>query len=122
MENQENDFMLTVDGKDHKFSELSNDNKLLVSHIRDLEGQIEQINFRYEQLNASKTFFSDKLVVSLREEQNSAESAESAESAAADTPVASASHVVCFLLSVLAAAAHSLWRAAPAIASQRPHA
>lgn len=51
-----------------------------------------------------------------------AESAESAESAAADTPVASASHVVCFLLSVLAAAAHSLWRAAPAIASQRPHA
>lgn len=80
MENQENDFMLTVDGKDHKFSELSNDNKLLVSHVRDLEGQIEQINFRYEQLNASKTFFSDKLVVSLREEQNSAESAESAES------------------------------------------
>jgi hypothetical protein len=49
-------------------------------------------------------------------------SAESVESAAADTTAASALHVVCFLLSVLAAAAHSLWPAALAIVFQRPHA
>ena len=76
MENKENDFMLTVDGKDYKFSDLSDDNKLLVSHIRDLEGQVEQLNYRYEQLTASKTFFSDKLVASLKEQAEQAQQAE----------------------------------------------
>ena len=58
--------------------DLSDDNKLLVSHIRDLEGQVEQLNYRYEQLTAYKTFFSDKLVASLKEqaEQTSEEQPE----------------------------------------------
>ena len=63
---EENDFTVTVDGAEHKFSDLSDENKLLVSHIRDLDSQVEQLNFRYEQLNASKSFFSDKLVQSLK--------------------------------------------------------
>lgn len=88
MENKENDFMLTVDGKDYKFSDLSDDNKLLVSHIRDLEGQVEQLNYRYEQLTASKTFFSDKLVASLKEQ------AEQAEQASEEQPEESVAEVV----------------------------
>ena len=63
---EENDFTVTVDGTEHQFSELSDEKKLLVSHIRDLESQVDQLNFRYEQLNASKSFFSDKLVQSLK--------------------------------------------------------
>lgn len=82
MENKENDFMLTVDGKDYKFSDLSDDNKLLVSHIRDLEGQVEQLNYRYEQLTASKTFFSDKLVASLKEQAEQASEEQPEESVA----------------------------------------
>lgn len=63
---EENDFTVTVDGTEHKFNDLNDENKLLVSHLRDLDSQIEQLNFRYEQLNASKSFFSDKLVQSLK--------------------------------------------------------
>ena len=80
MSNEENDFMVTVDGSEYKFSELKDENKILVNHIRDIDMQVDQLNFKYEQLTASKTFFSDKLVGSLREEQNSAESVESTES------------------------------------------
>jgi len=64
--NEENDFTVTVDGTEHKFNDLNDENKLLVSHIRDLDSQVEQLNFRYEQLSASKSFFSDKLVQSLK--------------------------------------------------------
>ena len=64
--NEENDFTVTVDGTAHKFNDLNDENKLLVSHIRDLDSQVEQLNFRYEQLSASKSFFSDKLVQSLK--------------------------------------------------------
>ena len=63
---EENDFTVTVDGTEHKFNDLNDENKLLVSHLRDLDSQIEQLNFRYEQLTASKSFFSDKLVQSLK--------------------------------------------------------
>ena len=63
---EENDFTVTVDGTEHKFNDLNDENKLLVSHIRDLDSQVEQLNFRYEQLSASKSFFSDKLVQSLK--------------------------------------------------------
>lgn len=69
MSNEENDFIVTVDGAEYKFSELKDENKLLVSHIRDIDAQVDQLNFKYEQLTASKTFFSDKLVASLREEK-----------------------------------------------------
>ena len=67
MSNEENDFMVTVDGSEYKFSELKDENKILVNHIRDIDMQVDQLNFKYEQLTASKTFFSDKLVASLKE-------------------------------------------------------
>jgi len=63
---EENDFTVTVDGAEYKFNDLSDENKSLVGHIRDLDSQVEQLNFRYEQLSASKSFFSDKLVQSLK--------------------------------------------------------
>ena len=42
---EENDFTVTVDGTEHKFNDLNDENKLLVSHIRDLDSQVEQLNF-----------------------------------------------------------------------------
>lgn len=70
----ENDFTVTIEGSDYKFSDLTDDNKVLVNHIRDLDAQVEQLNFRFEQLNASKNFFSDKLVWSLNQAKTQAES------------------------------------------------
>ena len=67
MSNEENDFMVTVDGSEYKFSELKDENMILVNQIRDIDMQVDQLNFKYEQLTASKTFFSDKLVASLKE-------------------------------------------------------
>lgn len=77
----ENDFTLTIEGTEYKFSELTDDNKVLVNHIRDLDQQVEQINFRFEQLNASKNFFSDKLVWSLNQAKNQADSSNESDSA-----------------------------------------
>ena len=63
---EQNDFTITVDGKEYKFDELEAENKALVGHIRDLESQLEQVNFKFEQINASKLFFSDKLIQNLK--------------------------------------------------------
>ncbi len=69
---EQNDFTITVDGKDYKFDDLEAENKGLVAHIRDLEAQLEQVNFKFEQINASKIFFSDKLVQNLKQPESSA--------------------------------------------------
>ena len=74
-EENENDFTITIEGQEHKFSELSDENKQLVSHVKDLENQIDQLNFRYEQLSASKLFFSDKLIESINEKKDAEERA-----------------------------------------------
>ena len=65
MEDQ-NDFTITIDDTEHKFSELSDENKATVMQIRDLEGQMQQLNFKFEQLNASKTFFSQNLIENIK--------------------------------------------------------
>lgn len=65
MEDQ-NDFVITIEDKEHKFSELSDENKAIVMQIRDLEGQMQQLNFKFEQLNASKTFFSQNLIQNVK--------------------------------------------------------
>ena len=57
MEDQ-NDFTITIEDVEYKFSELSDENKATVMQLRDLEGQMRELNFKFEQLNASKTFFS----------------------------------------------------------------
>lgn len=70
---EQNDFTITVDGKEYKFDELEAENKALVGHIRDLESQLEQINFKFEQINASKLFFSDKLIQNLKQPADQAD-------------------------------------------------
>ena len=84
---EQNDFTITVDGKDYKFDDLEAENKGLVAHIRDLEAQLEQVNFKFEQINASKLFFSDKLIQNLKQpaEQPDAPAEEAAASESSDS-------------------------------------
>lgn len=63
----QDDFTITIEGNEYKFSDLEAENKGLVTHIRDLEAQLEQVNFKFEQINASKLFFSDKLIQNLKQ-------------------------------------------------------
>tara|TARA_Y100001978_G_C23541493_1_gene359962 strand:- start:491 stop:754 length:264 start_codon:yes stop_codon:yes gene_type:complete len=84
---EQNDFTITVDGKEYKFDELEAENKALVGHIRDLESQLEQVNFKFEQINASKLFFSDKLIQNLKQpaDQVDAPAEEAATSESSDS-------------------------------------
>jgi len=72
------DFTITVDNKEYKVNDLDDDNRQVVAHLRDLERQMQEVNFRFEQLNASKAFFSERLITSIRdseaEETNTADS------------------------------------------------
>ena len=65
MEDQ-NDFTITIEDTEYKFSELSDENKNTVMHIRDIESQMQQLNFKFDQLNASKTFFSQNLIANVK--------------------------------------------------------
>jgi hypothetical protein len=76
MEDQ-NDFTITIEDTEYKFSELSDENKASVMQIRDLEGQMQQLNFKFEQLNASKTFFSQNLIANIKATKEEKEGKES---------------------------------------------
>lgn len=69
----EEEFTITVDGNDHKFSDLQSEDQQVVAHLKDLDNQLAQLNFRQDQLNASKAFFSDQLVASLSKKDKPAE-------------------------------------------------
>jgi len=71
----EEEFTITVADKEYKLSDLGEEEQQIVAHLRDLDSQLAQVNFRFEQLNASKAFFSDRLVGSLSD--NKSESADS---------------------------------------------
>ena len=88
---EENDFTVTVDGVDHKYSELNDGARQLVNHVRDLDGQIEQLNYRFEQLNASKTFFSNQLVASLQAPAEASSEEAPAEASSEEAPAEASS-------------------------------
>ena len=77
MENKE--MTVTIDGNEYKISDLESDEQRLVSQLHDIESQLSQIEFRHEQVSASKLFFSDKLVNSVKERTESAKTENSEE-------------------------------------------
>ena len=84
---EKDEFTINVNGTDHKLSDLEQEDQLVVAQLQDLEAQLSQLGFRSNQLNASKQFFSDKLVESLSKKsvddaapaKDSSESANSSE-------------------------------------------
>lgn len=77
MENKE--LTVNINGNDYKVSDLENEEQRLVSQLHDIEAQLSQIEFKHEQVSASKLFFSDKLVNSVKAREESASKDDSTE-------------------------------------------
>ncbi len=77
MENKE--LTVNINGNDYKVSDLENEEQRLVSQLHDIEAQLSQIEFKHEQVSASKVFFSDKLVNSVKAREESASKDDSTE-------------------------------------------
>jgi len=64
--------VLLEDGKEIKFDDLKDEQKIMVNQIRDLDIQLGRMNFQAQQLQAAKNHFSAELNSSLKEEKEDA--------------------------------------------------
>ena len=58
---QEEMKIVLEDGKEVSFSDLSDEQKILVNHLRDLDMKMGRLNFEAQQLQAAKNAFSKEL-------------------------------------------------------------
>jgi hypothetical protein len=62
---QKEEPMVTIEGKEYKMSDLSEEQLQSVNHIADLENKLRSAQFNVEQLNGGHEYFMDKLKRSL---------------------------------------------------------
>ena len=66
-----------LNGKEYKYSECTDEQKQIVHQLNDLENQLSDLDFKYNQVNAAKTQFTDMLVKSYEEKDSKSESSAS---------------------------------------------
>jgi seryl-tRNA synthetase len=72
-ETKQDEFKVVLeDGKEVKFDDLKDEQKVMVNQIRDLDIQLGRMNFQAQQLQAAKNHFSAELNSSLKEEKEDA--------------------------------------------------
>ena len=72
-EKKQDEFKVVLeDGKEVKFDDLKDEQKLIVNQIRDLDLQLGRMNFQAQQLQAAKNHFSAELNSSFTEEKEDA--------------------------------------------------
>jgi len=59
--------MITIDGKEYNFEELEDNQKAMVNHVASLNNKIAQARFDLDQLNVAQKAFSDMLLASVKE-------------------------------------------------------
>jgi len=65
---QQDEFKIVLeDGKEVNFSDLSDEQKVLVNHIRDIDIKMSRLNFEAQQYQAAKNHFSTELNASFKE-------------------------------------------------------
>lgn len=69
---QEEMKIVLEDGKEVSFSDLSDEQKILVNHLRDLDMKMGRMNFEAQQLQAAKNAFSKELNDSFEEVEEDA--------------------------------------------------
>jgi len=62
---QKEEPMVNIDGTEHKISDLTEEQVLLVNHVADLENKMRSAKFNVEQLEGGREYFMDKLNGSL---------------------------------------------------------
>ena len=70
---QEQDLSFTLNGKEHQYSDCTDDQKELVHQLKDLQAQLERIEFQHRQVSGSKQFFTDELVKSFEVKEKPSE-------------------------------------------------
>ena len=69
-ENKENKPVLNLDGKEYEIDAMNDDQKVMVSHIADLNRKIETATFNLQQLQFGRQAFIDALKQGLNNDGN----------------------------------------------------
>ena len=67
---QKEEPMVNIEGTEHKISDLTEEQVMLVNHVADLENKMRSARFNVEQLEGGHLHFMDKLKSSLDIESN----------------------------------------------------
>ena len=63
----------SLNGKDYKYSECTDEQKQIVHQLNDIENQLGELDFKFNQVNAAKTQFTDMLTKSLDKKDSKSE-------------------------------------------------
>jgi hypothetical protein len=64
-EQQEQDLTFSLNGNEYKYSDCTDEQKELVHQLKDIQAQLERIEFSHRQVSGSKQFFTDELIKSV---------------------------------------------------------
>tara|TARA_Y100000361_G_scaffold153125_1_gene174171 strand:+ start:4068 stop:4328 length:261 start_codon:yes stop_codon:yes gene_type:complete len=67
--------IVSVDGVDYKYEDLSDQQKVIFAHMQDLARKIQTTQFNLDQLNVGMAKFKDLFVESLKDEKDNKEDA-----------------------------------------------
>jgi hypothetical protein len=76
MKMNEENRMITIDGKDYDFEELEDNQKAMVNHVASLNSKTAQARFDLDQLVVAQDAFTKMLVASVNETQSETDSGE----------------------------------------------
>ena len=62
-----------LNGKDYKYSECTDEQKQMVHQLNDIENQLAELDFKFNQVNAAKNQFTDMLTKSYEKKDSKSE-------------------------------------------------
>jgi len=64
--------MITIDGKEYTEDQLTDQQKYLVAQVQDVNSKIQNLQFQLDQLSVTKDAFSNQIILSVRESEETA--------------------------------------------------
>ena len=64
---------ITIDGINYTLENMTDEQRLLLRHIMDLDAKLSAVRFNFDQLNVSREAFAEKLAASLETKLEAAE-------------------------------------------------
>lgn len=72
MSKKQKDQTITIDDKEHKVDDLTQEQIAMVNHVNDLDRKLSSAQFNLDQLNVGRNAFMNMLTDSLKEEEEEA--------------------------------------------------